>query len=317
MRISETCCKELKLDASRVLLAQGTLRPDLIESASKLANTSGTASTIKTHHNDTALVRRLRDQGSIIEPLKDYHKDEVRALGMDLGLPKHLVWRQPFPGPGLAIRILCARKPYLPENCDKIGKDISDVVTSINTSVKSTLLPCRSVGVQGDCRSYRSLVGLSCSSTNPNWSELLKIAREIPKKNHSVNRIVYVFGSELKESVIKTITPTVLSKECTNQLRAADDIVNQTLIKYDLIRKMSQVPVILFPCDFGVKGSRAIAVRTFITNDFMTGVPATPGKEMPSDALSEIVSRILKEVPGVSRVCYDLTSKPPATTEWE
>jgi GMP synthase (glutamine-hydrolysing) len=184
--------------------------------------------------------------------------------------------------------------------------------------VTSTLLPCRSVGVQGDCRSYRSLVGLSTSSSSsPNWNQLLNIAREIPKKNHSVNRVVYVFGSELKESVIKTITPTVLSKDCTNQLRAADDIVNQTLVKYDLIRKLSQVPVILFPCDFGVKGSRAIAVRTFITNDFMTGVPATPGKEMPSDALSEIVSRILKEVPGVSRVCYDLTSKPPATTEWE
>ena len=61
-----------------------------------------------------------------------------------------------------------------------------------------------------------------------------------------MNRVVYVFGSELKESVIKTITPTVLSKECTNQLGAADDIVNQTLIKYDLIRKLSQVPVILF-----------------------------------------------------------------------
>ena len=160
MRISETCCKELKLDASRVLLAQGTLRPDLIESASKLANTSGTASTIKTHHNDTALVRRLRDQGSIIEPLKDYHKDEVRALGMDLGLPKHLVWRQPFPGPGLAIRILCARKPYLPENCDKIGKEIGDVVTAINSSVKSTLLPCRSVGVRG-VRAHVSVYGVA------------------------------------------------------------------------------------------------------------------------------------------------------------
>ena len=78
---------------------------------------------------------------------------------MDLGLPKHLVWRQPFPGPGLAIRILCARKPYLPENCDRIGKEIGDVVTAINSSVKSTLLPCRSVGVRGvRVRSARILI---------------------------------------------------------------------------------------------------------------------------------------------------------------
>ncbi|VDK32049.1 unnamed protein product, partial [Anisakis simplex] len=86
---------ELKLD-KEIFLAQGTLRPDLIESASSLA--SGHADTIKTHHNDTALVRELRDLGKVIEPLKDFHKDEVRELGESLGLPKSIVMRHPFPG---------------------------------------------------------------------------------------------------------------------------------------------------------------------------------------------------------------------------
>ena len=96
------------LDPTTCFLAQGTLRPDLIESASHLVSGSGNADCIKTHHNDTQLVRALRNQGRIIEPLQDYHKDEVRKLGIELGLPEFLVWRQPFPGPGLAIRILCA-----------------------------------------------------------------------------------------------------------------------------------------------------------------------------------------------------------------
>ena len=98
-------------------MVQGTLRPDLIESASIIANKGGTADVIKTHHNDTELVRRLRDEGKVIEPLTDYHKDEVRMIGEKLGLPKHLVWRQPFPGPGLAIRILCSDgTPYTTAN---------------------------------------------------------------------------------------------------------------------------------------------------------------------------------------------------------
>merc|ERR1719295_2308980 len=75
-----------------MLLVQGTLRPDLIESASNIANKGGTAQVIKTHHNDTALVRKLRGDGKVIEPLTDYHKDEVRALGEALGLPDELVW---------------------------------------------------------------------------------------------------------------------------------------------------------------------------------------------------------------------------------
>jgi GMP synthase (glutamine-hydrolysing) len=101
-----------------VFLAQGTLRPDLIESASEIA--SKTADVIKTHHNDTQLVRELRKRGRIVEPLQDYHKDEVRALGEELGLPHGMVWRQPFPGPGLAIRILCAEEPYFHRDHDQI-----------------------------------------------------------------------------------------------------------------------------------------------------------------------------------------------------
>jgi GMP synthase (glutamine-hydrolysing) len=92
-----------------------------------------------------------------------------------------------------------------------------------------------------------------------------------------------------------------------------------------LLRTLSQVPVVLFPVNFGAKdkeGSAAaathsIALRTFITNDFMTGVPAVPGRDIPEAVLDSIVEQILAEVPGVARVCYDLTSKPPATTEWE
>eukprot|EP00039_Didymoeca_costata_P011064 m.152101 g.152101 ORF g.152101 m.152101 type:complete len:485 (+) comp15050_c0_seq2:168-1622(+) len=96
MQVANDAVNKLNLSPSEVYLGQGTLRPDLIESASKLASTQADA--IKTHHNDTALVRKLRDEGRVVEPLKDYHKDEVRSLGRMLGLPDDLVDRQPFPG---------------------------------------------------------------------------------------------------------------------------------------------------------------------------------------------------------------------------
>ena len=80
---------------------------------------------------------------------------------------------------------------------------------------------------------------------------------------------------------------------------------------------MSQVPVILFPVNFGMVGWHSIAIRPFISPDFMTGFPAIPGKELPLAALEKMVSRITSEVPRIARVAYDLTSKPPGTTEWE
>lgn len=111
LKVANETMRELNLDPKDVFLAQGTLRPDLIESASELV--SKNADTIKTHHNDTELVRQLRAAGRVVEPLKDFHKDEVRKLGRDLGLPDALVDRHPFPGPGLAIRILCAQEPFM------------------------------------------------------------------------------------------------------------------------------------------------------------------------------------------------------------
>lgn len=313
MKVSEEEVQKLGLKFSDVYLAQGTLRPDLIESASKLA--SSTASVIKTHHNDTQLVRALRDAGRIIEPLKEYHKDEVRALGRELGLSDDLVWRQPFPGPGLAIRILCTDEPYLPDTLDTLLPKLREKFST--EKYTATLIPCRTVGVQGDDRSYKSLCALSSKTTEvPDWNELFSMAKQIPKTIHEINRVCYCFGKALPEGALRSITPTTLTKDVVIVLQEADDIVNQLLLEHSLTKTLSQVPVILFPCDFGNTGERGICIRTFITRDFMTGIAGQPGKHIPIEVLNEMVKRVLK-VEGVARVCYDLTSKPPGTTEWE
>lgn len=139
VRIADDIIRDLNLNPAEVLLGQGTLRPDLIESASALA--SSKADAIKTHHNDTELVRKLRDEGRVVEPLKDFHKDEVRILGKDLGLPDELVQRHPFPGPGLAVRILCADEPYMEKDFSETGVLLKIIVT-YNSSVQrvSTLI---------------------------------------------------------------------------------------------------------------------------------------------------------------------------------
>jgi GMP synthase (glutamine-hydrolysing) len=307
MKVMEQVVNDLKLDPKNTVLAQGTLRPDLIESASHLA--SSKAAVIKTHHNDTQLVRKLRAKGRVIEPLKDYHKDEVRELGTMLGLPQELVWRQPFPGPGLAIRLLCAKKPYMTEDFEIIEKQLKKFE---DQDMSAHLLPVRTVGVQGDGRSYSYLAALS---GNASWEKLFTKAREIPKKIHNINRVVYVFGDKL-DGHVREITPTYPEPEAVRQLRLADMHVNNILRKYSLTESLSQVPVVSFPVSFGEKGKRSIGIRTFITNDFMTGVPAVPGKQIPLEALELMVKKVLT-VPGIGRVAYDLTSKPPGTTEWE
>merc|ERR1719502_1868026 len=180
MRVTQTMVEKRGLKADDVFLAQGTLRPDLIESASALVSTNATV--IKTHHNDTALVRELRDEGRILEPLRDYHKDEVRELGVALGLPPPLVWRQPFPGPGLAIRLLCADEPYLTADFDATQAAlVAACAEHSSLPVQPVLLPVRTVGVQGDGRSYSYLAALTLPTPpDEHWPELLALAKQIP-----------------------------------------------------------------------------------------------------------------------------------------
>lgn len=193
-------------------LAQGTVYPDVIESG----GTTGKAAVIKSHHNVGGLPERMGFR--LIEPLRWLFKDEVRAVGEELGLAEEVVWRHPFPGPGLAVRIvgeITAERVEVLQNADAI------VIEEIRRAglyrdiwqVFAVLLPIRSVGVMGDARTY-----------------------EYP-----------------------------------------------------------------------------IAVRAVTSNDAMTANWA----RLPYDLLERISNRIINEVRGVNRVVYDITSKPPATIEWE
>jgi GMP synthase (glutamine-hydrolysing) len=344
MRVCDRVMKDLKLDSTNLLLAQGTLRPDLIESGSHLA--SKKADAIKTHHNDTELVRELRRQGKIIEPLADYHKDEVRELGKSLGIPEHLVMRQPFPGPGLAIRILCADHPFVDDSfratqalVDSMlaGTEPSSVGQAVYThaahlgGVRASLLPIRSVGVQGDGRTYAYVVGLTLDrsdgsnawipTTEEQWTSLLLIAKGIPKISHKINRVVFVCGRSplpSAEAILHSFTDTRLSVEAVSRLQLADSAVNSILARDKLVTLLSQVPVVLVPLGFEKgRGAHSVVIRTLQTHDFMTGVPATPcTPALPLASLRDMVTNVAANE-FVGRVLYDLTAKPPGTTEWE
>ena len=347
VRVCEEFLRGLDLTTKDVFLAQGTLRPDLIESASSIASTK--ADVIKTHHNDTELIRALRQQGHVIEPLKDFHKDEVRVLGVSLGLPQAVVQRHPFPGPGLAIRVICAEEPYTGGDFKETEVALGILINfcraphtqlllrlkqattmeeqsclmsiSSKLDLKANLLPIKSVGVQGDCRTYSYVAAIS-SDEPPCWSSLFTLSKLIPRVLHNVNRVVYVFGSAVHHPV-EDITPTLLTSGVLSTLRQCDYLAQEVLRIYNQVQHVSQLPIIMVPIHFDrnpesrePSSRRSIVIRTFITSDFMTGVPAIPGEHIPEHVIFEMHTKIMK-VPGISRVLYDLTAKPPGTTEWE
>ncbi len=186
-------------------LAQGTLYPDVIESG---GSSDGPAATIKLHHNVGGLPKDLKFQ--LIEPLRDLFKDEVRKLGLQLGLPEEIVWRHPFPGPGLAVRCL---GEVSRERLDTLREADAILIEEIKAAgyyrktsqVFAVLLPVQSVGVMGDARTYEDVLALRAIETEDfmtaDWSrlpyELLgRIATRIINEVSGVNRVVYDISSK-------------------------------------------------------------------------------------------------------------------------
>jgi len=186
-------------------LVQGTLYPDVIESFSP---TGGPSVTIKTHHNVGGLPERL--PFALIEPLRELFKDEVRAVGRELGLPEEMVGRHPFPGPGLAIRIL---GEVTAAQCDLLRQADAIYIEEIRTAglydqiwqAFAVLLPIRSVGVMGDFRSYDQVIGLravtSRDGMTADWFEfphpvLARISNRIANEVSGVGRVVYDISSK-------------------------------------------------------------------------------------------------------------------------
>jgi GMP synthase (glutamine-hydrolysing) len=301
-----------ELGLSDAMLLQGTNAADRIESGHSTADTH--TMTIKTHHNQVREVRDLKAAGRLIEPIDDLFKDEVRGLGRQLGLSEELVQRQPFPGPGLAIRIIATSEERTNLEALPGQPAIQDFIDQNYEKVKAFLLPVRSVGVGGDERSHLSAVALQ--NSNINLADLTKLGSELPSHfRNSINRVIYALG---RQSLAKrSQTKTLLNAEVRAQLRLADRIVFEEMRGFDLLNKIQQFPVILLPISFNEVGKRSIVLRPVSTTTFMTAQAMLPGRDLPSEFLQKITDRILEEDPNISQIFLDLTNKPPATTEWE
>jgi GMP synthase (glutamine-hydrolysing) len=185
-------------------LAQGTLYPDVIESVSF----KGPSATIKSHHNVGGLPEKMHLK--LVEPLRELFKDEVRLVGEQLGLPHHLVYRHPFPGPGLGVRILgeiTPQKVKLLQQVDEVF--ISELVSSglyySTWQAFAVLLPVRTVGVMGDERSYDYVCALravnSVDGMTADWTELpfdflKRVSSRISNEVKGINRVVYDISSK-------------------------------------------------------------------------------------------------------------------------
>lgn len=295
MAVANQTMQKLRLNRKYWLLGQGTIYPDTIESAG-----SKHADKIKTHHNRIGLLQKFARQGLLVEPLKDLYKDEVRALGKELGLPAELIWTHPFPGPGLAVRLLCLNKAEAKQ------LNFAQVKKIPLAKYESRLLPIKSVGVQGDERSYRRPLAIAAPYNQA--AAIHKLANRLTNKYQSINRVLLkIAGPDLK---LGQAYPAFLTKSRIKLLQAIDHIVMAEVKRAKVYNKLWQCPIILLP--FGHRHRSSLVLRPFTSRDAMTGEAYL----LPSTLINIIASKI-KKLPAIDYMFYDLTDKPPGTIEWE
>jgi GMP synthase (glutamine-hydrolysing) len=268
------------------ILGQGTIYPDTIESGG-----TAKAAVIKTHHNRVAGIQKLIGEGRLVEPLASFYKDEVRAIGHQLGLPAEYLERHPFPGPGLAIRCLC-----------------SDVEAGLEPRGEAFLVPVRSVGVQGDFRTYAPV--LATAEFPSKTADLQSAATEMVNDTAEINRVMALVDSHAPLASLRVRVSTV-SPERVDRLRQADALVREMSHNSGFDREIWQFPVVLIPVGDADRPD-SVVLRPVDSIDGMTA-QSVP---MDEDLLGSMADRLL-QLDGIAAVFYDLTHKPPATIEWE
>jgi len=264
------------------ILGQGTIYPDTIESGG-----SAKADLIKTHHNRVAGIQKLIEAGRLLEPLSSFYKDEVRNIGRELAIPAELLDRHPFPGPGLAIRCLCSETAGTPHRVEE-----------------GWILPVRSVGVQGDSRTYRPVLALE------DFPSSEAEAAALINRRTDVNRVLATVHATVPVGELRG-HPAYLTWQRLDRLRRADAIVRKRSHESGFDKEIWQFPVVLVPLGTADRPD-SVVLRPIDSVDGMTARAV----RMPAELLRRL-TRELADVEGVAGVFYDLTNKPPATIEWE
>lgn len=273
------------------ILGQGTIYPDTIESGG-----TAKADLIKTHHNRVEGIQRLMAENRIVEPLHNLYKDEVREVGAQLGIPHAFLHRHPFPGPGLAIRCLCAAAPGQALRMDG-----------------GWLLPLHSVGVQGDSRSYKPVLLMDAPEGWPHagWDGAYQRATELINASDRFNRVVLEPVPAAVPAASCAVRPATITRQRLHLLREADAVVRQVCAESGFENEVWQFPVVLAP--FGTEDAPdSVVLRPIQSVDGMTAQSVG----MPYPLLQDLSAR-LGALPGIACVLYDLTHKPPGTIEWE
>ena len=241
----------------------------------------------------------------MLEPLKDLYKDEVRELGSLLGLPHSIVWRHPFPGPGLSVNVLCSDGKETLEKDSTLEQELLKYFA--DKVCNASVLPVRSVGVQGDQRTYTPPAVIWDTPQDWNWLEEQSVS--ITNSIREVNRVVLLLSPSQLPAL--KIREAYCTHERLDLLREADELVTQTLIQNDLMKDIFQLLVILLPISEDGHGD-SLVLRPVCSEDVMTAQFA----RLDWDILNTLKQALIR-LPGINAVFYDITHKPPATFGWE